>query len=308
MARGDGTLLPGVLEAIAQAVRSPGAAVRRRDGEVMASYGLVPPTAAPIVLRVADRDLGELLVAPRSGETGFAGADRRLLSTIAPMLAVVVHAVALAEDLERERQRVVDATQAERGRLRQDLHDGLGPSLTGVGLGLEALETRLAGAHDRDQAMVARLRSEVAGAIEEVRRIIDDLRPTALDGADLVSALRARAAALNQSGLQVEVVVPQGMPSLDSDVEATVYRVVDEALNNVVRHAQATRCRVVLAATDALRVEVQDDGIGLPDNRGRRGVGLDSMRTRAERLGGTFTAARRGVGTSVVLEVPLVPA
>ena len=124
------------------------------------------------------------------------------------MIAAVVHSQRLADELLAERNRVTDARLAERARLRQDLHDGLGPALTGVGLGLEAVQRTAAAASDgRAAELLSRIRAEVAAALEEIRRIIDDLRPGALTTADLRTALEERAVAAGHAGVDVRVLL-----------------------------------------------------------------------------------------------------
>jgi signal transduction histidine kinase len=245
--------------------------------------------------------VGVLRLAPRAGEEHLPPADLKLVHGLAPLVAAVLHSVELAEALRVEQERVVAATETERARLRQELHDGLGPSLTGIGLGLEALESRV-GASD----LVTRLRAETSSALDEVRRIIDGLRPGALETADLLALLRIRAQHLSATTpVRVTVMAPDRLPVLPDDVESTALRVVEEALTNVVRHAAATTCTVTVALDDELRVEVRDDGRGFDGPRAG-GVGLASMHDRAESLGGSCRVSGSASGTTVVLELPVV--
>jgi signal transduction histidine kinase len=288
---GDADLLRDVLAALAEALRVQSASIE----------GPGVDTADSVPLMFGGTELGRLKVTPRSGEAGLGKADLRLISAVAPLVAAVVHAVGLADDLRVERARVVGATQAERRRLRQELHDGLGPSLTGIGLGLEAAQKR--GATDD---LLVRLRTEVDASLEEVRRIIDDLRPQALDDQDLLGALRLRTEQVSSAGgVAVDLDAPTYLPDLPPSVAAAAYRIADEALTNVVRHAGATHCRVQLLVDDRLHLEVSDDGVG-PGAGRDGGVGLVSMRERAERLGGRFTLLDRDPGTAVLAELPLV--
>lgn len=219
----------------------------------------------------------------------------------------MVRALDLAEALEAERDRVLEATRAERDRLRRDLHDGLGPSLSGVGLSLRALEDALdSGDHATAQQLNRRTREEVRSAVSEVRRIIDDLRPATLDDSGLADAVR-RHAAFAGTAHPVRVTVPEDLPRLHPDVETAAYRITQEALANAVKHAHATRVRVAINADDrALRVQIVDDGQGLPRHR-NPGVGLVSMQYRAEALGGTLTLHSDTGGTTVTATLPLQP-
>jgi signal transduction histidine kinase len=298
-------LLGAVAQTVAQGLRAPGADVVA--GLQTASWGDLgeQPVVQPLVIG-GDR-VGELRVAPRSGERRVRREDRELLSAVAPFVATVVRSVDLAQQVRVEQQRVVLATEAERSRLRHDLHDGLGPSLTGIGLGLEAAQSA---DPKRAGVILTRLRQEVAAALDEVRRIIDDLHPGALETADLLSLLRAKAAALT-SGTPVRVTVeaPDELPRLPAEVEGAAWRVLEEALTNVVRHAGATSCTVTVTADEVLRLEVVDDGRGYDGPR-EGGVGVNSMEQRASRLGGRFSIATADQGgTRVAVELSLgVPA
>jgi signal transduction histidine kinase len=213
----------------------------------------------------------------------------------------------LNADLEAARERAVLTGLAERDRIRRDLHDGLGPSLSGVALGLEAAETALRSADQATAtALTTRLRREVQAAVEEVRRIIDGLRPPVLDKLGLVTALRQRAESVTlRSGgrLQVRIDAPDSLPPLSNEVEQAAYRIADEALTNVVRHSGATSCVLRIRPGDELILEVVDDGCGIPTTP-RPGVGLESMRARAEALGGSLQLDN-GDGTRVAAHLPL---
>jgi len=295
-------LLPTVLSTVTSVVRAPGAAVVAPDGRALASQGDVGE-GEQFTLRFGGGEVGVLHVTHRSPGEPYTDGDVRLLSTLAPQVAVVVRALDLAEALETERDRVLAATRAERDRLRRDLHDGLGPSLSGVGLGLQALDTALA---DRDEStaaeLLARVRAEAGTAVIEVRRILDDLQPSALDEARLPVALRRLATSV-AAGVPVDVDVAD-VPALPLGVEIAAYRIAQEALTNVARHAAASRAQLSLAAADGtLRVAVSDDGRGF--TRDGEGVGMGSMRHRAEAVNGSLQVTTGGRGTTVVATLPI---
>lgn len=292
-------LLPEVLAGVAAALRVPGAEIVGAGG-TRAVLGFVEEATVEVPLVMGGEGVGVLRLAPRPGETHLPAADRRLVEDLAPLVAAVLHSVELASALRIEQERVVAATATERARLRQELHDGLGPSLTGIGLGLEALESRV-GASD----LVARLRSETASSLDEVRRIIDGLRPGALESADLLSLLRIRAQHLSATTpLRVTVDAPARLPLLPPAVESAALRIVDEALTNVVRHAGASSCVVTVSLDDSLRLEVRDDGRGYDGPR-PGGVGIESMTARASSLGGTCLVSGDATGTCVTVDLPL---
>jgi signal transduction histidine kinase len=306
-AAGETDLLPAVLATVTDAVRAPGASLVAADGAVLAACGRHPAgsTAETVPLRVGGRELGRLQVAARNPGEPYTDGDRRLLAALAPQVAVVVRALELAEALEAQRDRVVAATRQERQRLRRDLHDGLGPSLSGVSLGLQALQDARA-ADDQATAdqLLARIGEEVTTAVREVRRILDDLRPAVLDATRLPDAIRRHAAVVSSGPLEVSVDAAD-LPHLPPAVETAAYRITQEALTNVVRHAGAHHAHVTLDASDAaLTVTVTDDGHGI-NGGGHDGVGLASMRQRAQALRGTLRVDSGDHGTTVVATLPL---
>lgn len=306
----DDRLVPQVLHAVATAVRSPYVALVDPGGAVRAAAG-APAGGEPLrlPLQVGGRDVGCLLVAPRTSHDGWSAADRTLLDVLAGQVAVVAHTAGLNAELAGSRDRVLAATADERRRLHQELHDGLGPALSGIALGLEAAEVALGSDPGRAALLLARLREETQTAGREVRRLVEGLRPAALDTRELADALVAFVeglAAATTGRLDVVLDVKGVLPPLGPDVDAAAYRIVTEAVTNVVRHSGARTCRVRVTADDAaLRLVVDDDGTGLPAQP-RDGVGLASMRRRAAELGGVWTAGPRpDGGTRVQVELPL---
>jgi len=245
--------------------------------------------------------------------------DRRLLDNIVRQVAPAAEAVALAADLRSSRERVVVAAQEERRRMRRDLHDGLGPDLAAIALGLDRSRRQLLTDPSGANATLTGLRSQVLAAIESVRRLSYELRPPALDQLGLVGALREQTERLNSGALRqqastisagdprltCDVHAPDPMPALPAAVEVAAYRIASEAITNVARHSQAAECLVRIALNGALELEVRDDGRGLPKPY-RAGVGLASMRERAEEVGGHLEV-RRALphGTSVLARFPL---
>lgn len=237
--------------------------------------------------------LGYLVLGPRAPNEAFNSTDLRLLDDLAPQVGVAVHAARLTADLQRSREQLVLAREEERRRLRRDLHDGLGPQLAGLALKLETLRNRLKDDPLAD-SLLADLAKRTQDATADIRHLVYALRPIALDELGLVSALREGVMQYTQQGcgsLNITFDAPESLPLLPAAVEVAVYRIAQEALMNVVRHAEARTCHVRLRldeSADLLCLEVHDDGRGLPMKR-RAGVGLNSMRERAEELGGTLT-------------------
>jgi signal transduction histidine kinase len=219
---------------------------------------------------------------------------------------VLLGAVRLSLDLQLSRERLVTAREEERRRLRRDLHDGLGPALAAVGLKLGSAAARI---HDPDtRALVEEARLETRSAIADIRRLVDDLRPPALDEVGLMGALRqqaqrfSRPAGADGPALVVTLDGPEAAPPLPAAVEVAALRITTEALTNVVKHARATRAVVTVELDGGLLLSVQDNGCG-PVGSGPRGVGWDSMRERAAELGGSCTVAARPEGGTVVRAV-----
>ncbi|PKT73310.1 hypothetical protein CW362_09230 [Streptomyces populi] len=301
---GEHALLPAALEAVKSAVRSPAAGVTSAEGKALVAPDTPLGASHRVELRLAGRSLGALTVAQRTPGEPYGRDDKRLLAALAQQLAVIVRALELGEAVAAERDRVVEATRAERDRLRTDLHDGLGPSLAGIGLGLQAAMDGLT-ANDTAtvSALLERIREEAVGAVAEIRRIIDGLRPLVLDRFGLAEAARRHARSLTPA-LNVDVRIDT-LPPLPPAVESAAYRILTEALTNAARHARARHVDVTLTTAGRhLRITVADDGIGTPTGH-PAGIGVASMRRRAHELGGCFTLAGTDGGTTVTATLPL---
>lgn len=309
----EGTLapeavLPTIVETVTGALKLPYAAISlKQDGEdVMAtSSGQAAEELTRLPLVYQSEHIGDLLLAPRARGETFSSADRALLADLARQAGIAVHAVRLTTDLQRltkelqhSRTQLVTAREEERRRLRRDLHDGLGSVLASLNWRAGALRLLLSRDPLAADALVVEQQTTIQAAIGDIRRLVYDLRPPALDELGLIGAIRERAAQQRAPterdsalDLRVEVVAPDNLPVLPAAVEVAAYRIVQEALTNIVRHAKAQRCCIcLLCDNDLLHVEVSDDGIGLLESY-RAGVGVLSMRERAAELGGTCEIA-----------------
>ncbi len=258
----------------------------------------VPPAIRVPLVHRGER-IGDLAVEMPPGRT-MSAADTRLLDDLARHAAVTVRAAQLAGELHASRSRIVTAREEERKRLRRDLHDGLGPSLAAILLKLQAARSRTDDAERN--ALLAEIRDETKAAIREVRRVVDDLRPPAIDEVGLVGAIRQRAASLSTSALVFRVHGPDTLPSLPAAVEVAAFRIASEAMTNVARHSGAGRCSVELEVAGTLGLTVSDNGRGGTAPAGD-GVGWTSMIDRAAELGGSCTIASRAEGGLVVRAV-----
>jgi signal transduction histidine kinase len=232
--------------------------------------------------------------------------DRRLLDDLAGHLGGVLHARQLMHDLQGARERLVLGREEERRRLRRDLHDGLGPALAGHLLRLDVIARRLPPGSDTGR-LVDTLRDELRDTVQDVRRLVEGLRPPALDELGLGGALRQAANRLTSgSGVLAEVRCPDAA-NLPAGIEVAAYRIGTEAMTNVVKHARARRCRIeVDIEPGELVVQVRDDGVGLTNRSTGPGHGLRTMRERAEELRGSFEIRSADAGTTVIAKLPMV--
>lgn len=249
-----------------------------------------------------------LVVGLRAGEKRLDGADARVLGLLAGPLSAAVHATRLSQQLQVSRERLVVAREEERRRLRRDLHDGLGPLLTGVALSADAAVNQAARSPQDAVALMDQVRAQSRTAITEVRRIVDDLRPPALDELGLIAALQVRAAQTSRrsdgAALIASVEAPSALPALPAAVEVAAYRIATEALVNTVRHSRASRVVVRLTCADTLDLEIEDDGVSEPS--WSAGVGITGMHERVAELGGSCQAGPGPQGGRIAVSLPLV--
>lgn len=312
-----GAIYPTIVETVAQGLRLPYVALQVCEAK---GFQMVESTGRPVddpyVLPLTNQGeiVGRLLVGRRGANEEFSVADQQLLANIARQAGAAVYNAQLAVDLQRSRHQIVTSREEERRRLRRDLHDGLGPSLASLLLEARVLRRMIRDDPAAAEKLAGEMQQDIRTTIDDIRRVVHELRPPALDDLGLVPAITVLAAKAGrpdgpepeaQAGLQVQVDAPNDLPSLPAAVEVAAYRIIQEALTNVIHHAQA-RCAVVrLRLSQDLAIEVIDDGVGI--NGGRPGgVGLHSMRERAAELGGTFSiGASLNGGTTVKATLPV---
>ena len=303
-------ILPNLVQTIAHTLKIPHVAIWLPNGEnqfePLATWGESPGHVEMIPLTYQKETIGRLVVAPRGPHEAFNRSEQQLLNTIAALTANTVRAVQLSDELRRSRRRIVTAREDERRRLRRDLHDGLGPQLASQTLGLEAVAQLMPANPEKAQALLSSLKIQAQEAMLDVRRLVYDLRPPALDDLGLIGALKQSASRYATGELRFSFDVPQTLPELPAAVETAAYRIAQEAMTNVVRHAGATLCTVRLSSRDAhLIVEIRDNGRGLSPDR-TCGVGLQAMKERATELNGQFRLeSLPDGGTLVQARLPL---
>ena len=296
------------LRAIREALLLPYAELRDAGGEVAASG--TPTTHTRTIPLPASTT--KLVVGLRPGDLTLSRDDEHVLALTAPLLAHALRAQALAAEVQESRGQTVAALEEERRRLRRDLHDGLGPRLSGIAFTSDAVRNLIHTDPTEAERLLRDLRAETVTAIEEIRQLVYAMRPPALDELGLVPALRQQASGLRRSDgtpLVVTLTAPTHLPSLSAAVEVAAYRIVMEALANVARHTAATAADVHIEAQPGrLSLVVTDPRPGARVNGTapwRAGVGLTSMRERAAQVGGSLTAGPTDAGGRVEALLPL---
>ena len=258
----------------------------------------------PLIAR--GRAIGVLIAHDREGSSpAFSDDDLRLAESLADRAAV---AVDLSERVGRDAlARVVKAQEHERKRLARELHDETGQALTSILLGLKPLEQ--SARTDEERAAMASLRELVVSTLRDVRRLAVELRPSALDDFGLATAVERLADTFRDStGMRVDVETRLGEVRLPPEVETALYRIVQEALANIVKHAEATHVSILLTRKEfSVAAVVEDDGKGFDEtDTGDNVLGIVGMRERVGLVGGRLAIeSGSGSGTTVAAEVPI---
>ena len=280
-------------------------AIRDGHGQVVAGTDPLAADTQEVPFDAYGRPVGTLHY--QAPPTPLRAKDLRLLTDLAGHLGAVLHTRQLVVDLQQALERLVVAREEERRRLRRDLHDGLGPALAGHLLRLDVIASKL-DAHSAARADVDALRSDLRATVLEVRRVVEGLRPPALDELGLPGTLDQAITRLTaRTSTAIELHVGR-LPPLPAAVEVAAYRIITEAVTNTVRHADAPHCRVDIHAREGLLcITVSDDGPGFDSTSALangNGNGLHTMRERAEELRGRLCITSQA-GTTIRAELPL---
>jgi len=274
------------------------------DQQAARRLGVRSALYVPLIAR--GRTIGVLIAHDKAGaKPVFSDDDLRLAESLADRAAV---AVDLSERVGRDAlARVVAAQELERKRLARELHDETGQALTSILLGLKPLERTAA--TEEDRAAVASLRELVVSTLQDVRRLAVELRPSTLDDFGLSTAVERLAETFrDNTGMRVDVDAQLGDVRLPAEVETALYRIVQEALANIVKHAEATRVSILLTRKESsVAAVVEDDGKGFDKREtGDDVLGLVGMRERVGLVGGRLVIeSAKGSGTTIAAEVPV---
>ena len=214
--------------------------------------------------------------------------------------------VRLNRELQLSRQKIVTAREEERRRLRRDLHDGLGPTLAAQMFRVGAAQELLVKNPEKTARLLDDLSDGIEGTLSSIRQLVYELRPPLLDQLGLTGAI-SDFASRNESAVEIHLDLPARLPTLSAAVEVAAFRILHTGIDNVVKHANATRCDVRLAVSAGdLHIDITDNGVGIAADY-RAGVGLTSMRERTEELGGAFAVAPiTPHGTHLSVSIPLL--
>lgn len=318
---GPNDILPAILQAIRESLNVPYAAVaiRRLDADAndddtlmiaLAAGDLPHPqdcqTAINIPITHLGQTVGALIVDACDERQRLDEADITLLNTFASQAGAAVHIVQLMEDLRRTRERLVLAREEERQRLRRNLHDGIGPTLTALMFRAGTLRKVILENPAVAEMQMSEYRDQLKAVLTEIRRVVYNLRPPALDEIGMLRAIRELASQFCTADLTFEVDAPDTLPPLHPAIEVAAYRIASEAMLNVAKHADARTCHVRLRVNEtAFLVEVEDDGRGMTPGQ-TSGVGFASMRERARELGGLLEIRTApNAGTHIVACLPM---
>ena len=307
-------VLPMLVKTIAQTLKLPFVGITSK-GQRDITFGQESDNPVSFPFTFQGETTGVLLASPRSPSETFSSAETRLLQNLARQAGAAVRNAQLTADLQRSRQNIITAREEERHRLRRDLHDGIGPTMAGLTLKLDAAKDLVLSGLESGQTkeleeavqLLDELKVQTQETVQNIRHIVHALRPPSLDVLGLIPALQAHfGQVVSPRSLAIQMnTSPPDFPRLSAAVEVAVYRIILEAVTNVIHHAGAGTCDVLLAIENGdLKIEIKDNGVGLPKGY-NRGIGLDSMRERADELGGRLELSSSSQGTRVYAQIPI---
>jgi signal transduction histidine kinase len=301
-------ILPSIVETVSHALKLPYVAIEVFNGKTthtIAAYGEPRETSERLSLVYQAERVGHMIFAHRGLNEDFSQAESKLLRNIARQTGAAVHTAKLTSDLRRSRQQLITTREEERRRLRRDLHDGLGPTLASLSLKIDTARNLLTRNPTSADQLLVETKKQIQETLGDIRRLVYNLRPPTLDELGLVKAVQVYIDQQNIEGINIRVEDPGELPILPAAVEVAAYRITLEGIMNIIRHAQASKAVVrLIVDSNNLIAEVIDNGIGFPEPV-PVGVGITSMRERAEELGGRLVLYPRNPGSRVQAILPI---
>lgn len=297
----------GLVQLLAATLNAPYVRIEMEEDGLSAEYGDLPAKVLiTLLLQYNQRSLGKLHIAPRIVGGAPLHMDEHLLTDLARQVSLALYSTQLSTELQESRRRIVTAREEAHRQLRRDLHDGLGPSLATLTMQADTAREMVYENPAFAEELLAEFVDEAQAMVAEVRRIVHGLRPPALDDVGLYGALELLVHSFATPGLQTAIHLPETQPALSAALEVAIYRIVQEALTNISKHARARTTTVALEAGDHLLVlSICDDGVGIPAQPDM-GMGQHSMRERAEELGGILTVRpNTPKGSCIIAGFPL---
>lgn len=298
--------LASIPKTVAQTLRFPYVAIElEHNKQIVSSFGDPETDAIRLPMQYQGEPSGYVIVARRAPGESFSDLDHRLLENIARQAGAVAHAAKLAANLRISYHRLVTAREEERRRIRRDLHDGLGPTLASLTLRVDAVRNVLRTDPEKAEVLLDDLKKQTQYTIQDIRSMVYQLRPPALDEFGLLGTIQNFIDKQTASRPRIYLKAPGALPQLSAALEVAIYHIVMEGLNNILRHAGADVANVKVSLNgEELLVEIEDDGVGMAGGY-PAGVGLTSMRERAEELGGSFQIlpSQKGVHLRAMLPV-----
>ncbi len=299
------TVLSSVVETISQVLKLPYAAIylfTEDSLQLAAEYGKLNTSPMRINLVYQKEEVGELVLGTRTSNEGFSNYEQRLIQDIVRQVGIAVYSVKVTTDLMKSRENLVKAREEERKRIRRDLHDGLGPQLASLGMNIEAARNLYKINHQAGEELLITTHKQLKDAINDIRQLVYDLRPPILDELGLTFAINELIRQYSHSKIYFKVLVPPSVSTLPAAIEIATYRIIQESISNVVRHSNATECKIKITMDNFLKTEITDNGKGISSSS-KKGIGMVSMRERTEELNGTLhviSTPEKGVSIQVI--------
>jgi signal transduction histidine kinase len=293
------------------------------NSEIAASLGQRQTTEYTYHLEYKRDYLGVLTLSPRYVNEVFSTADEKLLKILIRQSAAIVYSLlkdfevlALNDNLKESRERLVLAREEERRRLRRNLHDDLAPRLAALALNVGTVQEMMEDNPKKATALLGDVREVIRKSVADIRHLVHDLRPPALDELGLINAIHERINdlhpknAVGTKAIQFHFDSPRSLPVLPAAVEVAAFRILTEALVNVVKHSKATECSISIMINESeqfLELEVVDNGVGINFSTAtlKKGIGLYSMSERSQELGGEWRIQPLKNGTKVFARLPI---